>query len=103
LIYRLSGDWNPLHLDPTIAREAGFTRPILQGLASFVIAGLAVSRACRRDPVRVRHLACKFSGVVLPGDELVFEIWEEKQAARFRATVGERIVLDDGRLEWDPV
>lgn len=103
LIYRLSGDWNPLHLDPAIAREAGFARPILQGLATYGIAGLAVSRACGRDPVSVRHLACKFSGIVLPGDELVFEIWEEKQAARFRAKVGERVVLDDGNLAWNSV
>lgn len=101
LIYRLSGDWNPLHLDPEIAREAGFPRPILHGLASYAIAGVAVSRACGRDPVGVTHLACKFSGTVLPGDELLFEVWDDvADATRFRAKVGERIVLDDGKIKW---
>ena len=101
LIYRLSGDWNPLHLDPAVAGEAGFPRPILHGLASYAIAGVAVSRACGRDPVGVAQLACKFSGIVLPGDELVFEIWPDGvAAARFRAKTGDRIVLDDGRIEW---
>lgn len=101
LIYRLSGDWNPLHLDPEIARGAGFPRPILHGLASYAIAGVAVSRACGRDPVGVTHLACKFIGIVVPGDDLLFEVWDDgADAARFRAKVGERIVLDDGRIEW---
>ena len=103
LIYRLSGDWNPLHLDPAVARDAGFPRPILHGLASYAIAGVAVSRACGRDPASVAHLACKFSGIVLPGDALDFEIWEEgAAAARFRAKVGDRIVLDDGDIGWEP-
>lgn len=101
LIYRLSGDWNPLHLDPAVAGGAGFPKPILHGLASYAMAGLAVSRACARDPARIASLACRFSGIVLPGDELSVEIWEEDGGlARFQARVGERLVLDDGRMEW---
>lgn len=101
LVYRLSGDWNPLHLDPEIAREAGFPRPILHGLASYAVAGVAVSRACGRNPAGVKHLACRFSGVVLPGDELLFEVWQHSTAtARFRAKIGELTVLDDGEIEW---
>lgn len=101
LIYRLSGDWNPLHLDPQFAGEAGFPRPILHGLASYAIAGVAVSRALGRDPGAVAALACKFSGVVLPGDAITFEIWNDGAAsARFRALVGDRKVLDEGTVAW---
>lgn len=101
LIYRLSGDWNPLHLDPAIAARAGFERPILQGLASYGIAGVAVSRALGLDPVGLSELACRFSGVVLPGDTIAFRIWRDGvKAARFEAFVGERKVLDAGTIAW---
>lgn len=101
LIYRLSGDWNPLHLDPAFAAGAGFSRPILHGLASYAMAGRAASQALGRDPAAIGALACRFSGVVLPGDALVFEIWKEGDAsARFRASVGDRRVLDDGTITW---
>lgn len=102
LIYRLSGDWNPLHLDPAFAAKAGFARPILHGLASYAIAGVAVSRALGRDPAQVARLACQFSGIVLPGDAITFEIWNAgDETARFRALVGDRKVLDDGTIEWE--
>jgi acyl dehydratase len=101
LIYRLSGDWNPLHLDPAIAAKAGFDRPILQGLASYGIAGVAISRAMGRDPALVARLGCRFSGVVLPGDELEFRIWlGDDHTVRFTAHVGDRKVLDAGEIEW---
>lgn len=101
LIYRLSGDWNPLHLDPQLAAQAGFTRPILHGLASYGVAGAAVSRALGHDAAALSKLACRFSGVVLPGDELSFKVWKQDEAsARFCAFVGERKVLDDGKIEW---
>lgn len=101
LIYRLSGDWNPLHLDPAVAKAAGFDRPILHGLASYGIAGAAVSRALARDPARIGRLDCRFSGVVMPRDTLIFHIWHEgDEAARFKAFVGDRKVLDGGIIEW---
>lgn len=101
LIYRLSGDWNPLHLDPAIAAKAGFARPILQGLASYGIAGAVVSHALGVDPASLSHLACRFSGVVLPGDELEFQIWRGAGvAAYFAAYVGTRKVLDQGEIAW---
>lgn len=101
LIYRLSGDWNPLHLDPGVAEQAGFARPILHGLASYGIAGIAASRALGRDAAAVSLLACRFTGVVLPGDTLDFHLWREgEHGARFRAMVGERKVLDDGEITW---
>jgi hypothetical protein len=101
LIYRLSGDRNPLHLDPAIAANAGFARPILQGLASYGIAGAVISHALGVDPASLSHLACRFSGVVLPGDELEFQIWRKAGAAAyFAAYVGTRKVLDQGEIAW---
>lgn len=101
LIYRLSGDWNPLHLDPSFARAAGFERPILHGLASYGIAGLAVSRALGEDPGSTAMLSCRFSGIVMPGDEIRFRIWRREDAsAVFTAHVGERQVLDAGEIAW---
>ena len=101
LIYRLSGDWNPLHLDPAFAAKAGFPKPILHGLASYGISGVAVSRALGHDPAAVASLSCRFAGIVLPGDELIFSIWRSgPDAARFNAHVGTRKVLDGGELVW---
>lgn len=101
LIYRLSGDWNPLHFDPAVATKAGFPRPILHGLASYGIAGAAVSRAMGHDPVKLARLGCRFSGIVLPGDELEFRIWRLGDGtARFSAHVGDRKVLDGGEIGW---
>jgi acyl dehydratase len=96
LIYRLSGDWNPLHSDPEAARLGGFDRPILHGLASYAIAGVAVARALGRSPVEVKSLGCRFSGVVFPGDSLTFRVWRQDGGAAFQAYVGERKTLDQG-------
>ncbi|MDE3174776.1 MAG: MaoC family dehydratase N-terminal domain-containing protein [Pseudomonadota bacterium] len=98
LIYRLSGDLNPLHSDPEAAKRAGFARPILHGLASYGAAGVAVSRALGRSPAEVKQLDCRFSGVVFPGDELCFRIWRTEGGAVFQAYVGERKALDQGRI-----
>ncbi|TDP43961.1 MaoC/PaaZ C-terminal domain-containing protein [Zavarzinia compransoris] len=97
LIYRLSGDWNPLHADPAVAARAGFERPILHGLASYGIAGRAVLSAfCRDDPAGLRHLAMRFSGIVIPGDTLNFRLWRQGQDIHFNARIGDRLVLDQG-------
>jgi acyl dehydratase len=98
LIYRLSGDWNPLHVDPAMARAAGFNRPIMHGLGSYGIAAVAVSRAAGASPRDIKQLACRFSGVVMPGDSLDFRIWHVFGAFAFTAYVGDRKVLDDGLL-----
>ncbi len=100
LIYRLSGDWNPLHIDPATAQRAGFDRPILHGLASYGIAGVAVSRALGKDPATMTQLGCRFSGIVTPGDTLSFHIWRDGNRAVFQAFVGDRKVLDEGLLTW---
>lgn len=98
LLYRLNGDYNPIHVDPAIARSAGFPRPILHGLATKGLACYAILRTfCGFDPTRLTHMAVRFSGPVLPGDKLRFDFWTSAdQEIRFRACVPERdvIVLD---------
>lgn len=96
LIYRLSGDRNPLHADPEFAKRAGFERPILHGLASYAIAAVAVARARGHSPDAVRALQCRFTGVVFPGDVIGFRIWDDGARSIFQAFVGDRKVLDQG-------
>lgn len=98
LIYRLSGDWNPLHADPAVAQKAGFERPILHGLATYGIAGRAVMKAAG---VTLRSLAVRFAGVVYPGDMIEFSLWREPGAVFFEGRVGERRVLDRGYAETE--
>lgn len=98
LIYRLSGDWNPLHADPAVARAAGFDRPILHGLATYGITGHAIMRATGRS---LKRLACRFAGVVLPGDTLTLALWADGDLVLFEAHVAERRVLDRGLAELE--
>jgi acyl dehydratase len=100
ILYRLCGDWNPLHVDPAIAASAGFSQPILHGYCSYGIAGLAASRAAEQPYEALHQLECQFSGPVLPGDELVFHFWREETGLLFQAKVGDRIVLNRGRAEF---
>ncbi|MBV1897161.1 MAG: MaoC family dehydratase N-terminal domain-containing protein [Rhodobacteraceae bacterium] len=100
LIYRLSGDYNPLHADPKVARVGGFDRPILHGLATYGLAGRAILRSlCDYDATRLVGLDVRFSAPVFPGETVRFEIWQDGKEARFRALVPERdnlLVLNNG-------
>jgi acyl dehydratase len=103
LIYRLSGDFNPLHSNPAAARAAGFDRPILHGLATFGITchGL-MKRLCDSNPAAVRAMSGRFSAPVYPGDALCVEIWQEGAgSATFRTTVPQRgvVVMNNGHFE----
>jgi acyl dehydratase len=104
LIYRMSGDRNPLHIDPAVARQAGFQRPILHGLCSYGIAGRAIINAlCDGDPDLLRRLDVRFSTPVYPGETLVIEIWREGRGrAAFRVRVAERevVALNNGRADY---
>jgi 3-hydroxyacyl-CoA dehydrogenase/3a,7a,12a-trihydroxy-5b-cholest-24-enoyl-CoA hydratase len=77
-IYRLSGDRNPLHIDPNFAKMAGYDRPILHGLCSFGHVGRAIiQKFCGGDPDGLKELEVRFVGVVFPGDTLITEMWKE--------------------------
>jgi acyl dehydratase len=78
LIYRLSGDMNPLHVDPKFARQVGFERPILHGLCTYAIACHAVLKHfAGSDPARLRSHLVRFSAPVLPGDVLAIHCWRD--------------------------
>ncbi|MFA5938949.1 MAG: MaoC/PaaZ C-terminal domain-containing protein [Sinimarinibacterium sp.] len=103
LVYRLSGDYNPLHSDPEFARAAGYSRPILHGLSTFGMAAHAVIRQyCGYDATRIRRMAVRFTSPVLPGETVNFELWRaDAGCVRFRARVAARntVVLDRGLVE----
>ena len=102
LIYRLSGDVNPLHAEPEFARAAGFPRPILHGLATFGVAGHALLKSlCGYDPTRLAAMAGRFSAPVYPGETIRTEIWHDGKVASFRARVLERdvVAVNNGRAD----
>ena len=103
LIYRLSGDYNPLHADPGFAKAGGFPRPILHGLCTYGVAGHALLRlVCDYDPMRLKRMDVRFSAPVYPGETIRTEIWREG-AGRFgfRCRVVERevIAINNGLAE----
>lgn len=99
LIYRLTGDDNALHADPTTARAAGYERPILHGLATFGIAGRAILKTfCGSRPDGMATLRARFTSPVFPGETLRTEMWRAGATVRFRVLALERctVVLDRG-------
>lgn len=102
LIYRLSGDYNPLHADPEVARSANFEAPILHGLCTLGVASHAILRTqCGYDPARFKSLSLRFSAPVYPGETIRTEMWRDGDVVSFRARVVERdvVVLNNGRAE----
>jgi len=102
LIYRLSADLNPLHVDPEVAKAAGYPRPILHGLGTFGVVGHALLKTlCDYDPGRFVAMSGRFSAPVFPGETIRTEIWRDGGAASFRATVIERnvVAMNNGRAE----
>ena len=105
LIYRLSGDQNPLHIDPRMAATAGFRRPILHGLCTFGIIGHAVLRSCAGyDPDRISMMRGRFTAPVYPGETIRVEIWRRGVTLSMRARAVERdlLVFDRGHVELTP-
>jgi len=102
LIYRLSGDPNPLHAEPAVAQAAGFPRPILHGLASFGIACHGILKClCDHDPGRLKAISARYSAPVFPGETIRTEMWRDGAIVSFRARVVERdaVALNNGRCE----
>ncbi|MEM7060180.1 MAG: MaoC/PaaZ C-terminal domain-containing protein [Pseudomonadota bacterium] len=100
LIYRLSGDPNPLHASPDVAKAAGFKAPILHGLCSFGIAGWAVLKTyADMDPTRLKRFGLRFSSPVYPGETITTHMWKDGSTISFKATIGDRTVLNNGYAE----
>lgn len=102
LIYRLSGDRNPLHSDPEFAKRAGFERPILHGLCTYGFTGRALLHAlCDSDPARFKSMEGRFSRPMYPGEALTVRIWVDGTEAVY-VTESERgdVVVDQGRCTF---
>jgi acyl dehydratase len=103
LVYRLNSDLNPLHIDPAVARDAGFPRPILHGLCTFGTVCHALLRSlCDYDTARFGRMDLRFSSPVFPGETVRTEIWREEGGAAFRARVVERdkMVVSNGLFRF---
>ena len=103
LIYRLSGDFNPLHVDPEVALKAGFDRPILHGLCTYGMGARAViERVLGHDAAGLKRLAVRFTSPVWPGETVRYELWRDGASTlRLRASVDARqtVVLNNGVVE----
>ncbi|MFF0035187.1 MaoC/PaaZ C-terminal domain-containing protein [Streptomyces mirabilis] len=101
LLYRLSGDWNPLHADPEFAKLAGFDRPILHGLCTYGMTLKAVvDTLLGGDVARVRSYTTRFAGVVYPGETLRIRMWRQEGSVRVAVSAVER---DDAQVLADTV
>ena len=101
LIYRLSGDFNPLHASPERARDAGFDKPLLHGLCTMgVVTHALLKTCCDYDPDRFRRIRLRFSAPVYPGETIRTEVWDEGSHIAFRARSVEqdKVVINNGYL-----
>lgn len=100
LLYRLTGDRNPLHSDPAFAARGGFDRPILHGMCTYGYTSRAlVATVCDGDPGRLAAMDARFTRPVLPGRALTVSIWRDGDAVVFRTAVDGQVVLDRGTAE----
>jgi len=102
LIFRLSGDYNPLHSDPNFAKAAGFPKPILHGLCTYGVACRSIVKtACDNDVKKLKSFNCRFSSPVFPGETIVTEMWKNGNDINFQSKVKERdkIILKNGVSE----
>ncbi|CAB4861488.1 unannotated protein [freshwater metagenome] len=102
LVYRLNGDRNPLHSDPSFAAMGGFDRPILHGLCTYGFTGRALLHSvCGGDSSRFTHIEGRFASPVIPGEALTINIWVLGDGeAVFTTSAGDRVVLDQGLVRF---
>ncbi len=100
LLYRLSGDKNPLHADPGFAAMGGFDKPILHGLCTFANVGRAVIQACAGDdPTRFRSIKVRFARPVMPGQTITTEMWRESDnEILVQAKAGGHVVISNAKV-----
>ena len=97
LLYRLNGDRNPLHSDPSFAGMAGFDKPILHGLCTFGVTGRALLHTlCDSNPDNFGSMSGRFKSPVIPGETLDVHIWHMDEIYLFQTRIGDRIVFDNG-------
>ena len=102
-VYRLNSDLNPLHIDPAIAKAAGFPRPILHGLCTFgTVCHALLKSFCDYDTERFGRMELRFSSPVFPGETIRAEMWKEEGGGAFRARVVERdkVVVSNGLFRF---
>ena len=102
LVYRLNGDRNPLHSDPSFAAMGGFDRPILHGLCTYGFTGRALLHSvCGGESARFKHVEGRFASPVIPGEPLTINIWVIGDGeAVFTTSAGDRVVLDQGLVRF---
>jgi acyl dehydratase len=102
LLYRLSGDRNPLHSDPSFAKLGGFERPILHGLCTYGFTGRALLHTlCGSDPARFQSMGGRFSKPVMPGDELTVSMWVDGGQCLFQTkNQAGQVVFDQGVMTF---
>jgi acyl dehydratase len=97
LLYRLNGDRNPLHSDPSFAERGGFERPILHGMCTFGFTCRALIATMGGRPESMRSMGGRFTAPVLPGDSLTVQVWRHGSSASFRTLRGDgTVVIDRG-------
>ncbi len=100
LLYRLSGDRNPLHCDPDVAAAAGFPKPILHGLCTYGVSCRAVLQTiCGYDHTKITAFDARFSSPVYPGETVIVDMWVDGNLVSYRSRLKERdvVVINNGR------
>lgn len=103
LLYRLSGDYNPVHADPDVARKAGFPEPWMAGMCSMGLATrAAIEVFCDNDPTRIKSMFVRFRNVCFAGETMRYEFYRTGTSARFRTVCVERdaVILDRGEVTF---
>ena len=102
LIYRLNGDRNPLHSDPSFAAMGGFDRPILHGLCTYGFTGRALLHTlCSGESARFQHIEGRFASPVIPGEALTVDMWITADGeALFTTSASGRVVFDQGLVRF---